>query len=311
MTAIPLICRSATIFSPDGGLDEDAQRQFLQQFIQSGHGIYVGSAGSGESHALTRDELKALYETAVAECKGKIPVYANPPEQHTAIKTLEHSLLAAEAGAEVVNIYGPAAWHGYRPTDEEFLAFCDEVLGNFNHPAALAPNPVIGYTPSPALVAKICEKYHQVVGINLAGLSDGYFVNLQRALTREVDIYVPFSSSMETLTLGAAGLLGAEANIIPKTFRQYLDMVAAGNLMAASMIYADLHRVIDYVKPWHRASPKWIKMFLRAFKLPGGEGGARKPYRMPDDAELGRFAAGLIKLDLPEINERAVAAGLV
>src|SRR5262249_19087715 len=110
MKSIPLICRSATVFAPDGRFDEHTQRQFLQQFIESRHGIYVGSAGSGESHALTIDELKALYKAAVAECKGKIPVYANPPEQHTPAKTLEHSLIAAEAGAEVVNIYGPSSW---------------------------------------------------------------------------------------------------------------------------------------------------------------------------------------------------------
>jgi dihydrodipicolinate synthase/N-acetylneuraminate lyase len=311
MKHIPLICRSATIFNRDGGLDENAYRQFLQQFIESGHGIYVGSAGSGEGHALTRDELKRLYAAAVAEAKGKIPVYANPPEQHTARMTLEHALIAAEAGAEVVNFYGPSAWHGFRPTDDEFLAFCDEVFTAFPHRAAIAPNPVIGYTPSPAVVAKVCQKYPQVIAINLAGLSDSYFVALQDALSCDVATYVPYSGSIETLALGAAGLLGAEANIIPKTYRNYLDLYAAGDLVGAAKIYAHLHRVTQFLEPWHRAAPKWIKMFLKTFKMPGGEGGLRAPYRMPNDAELTRFVEGIIKLDIPEINDRAKVAGLM
>jgi dihydrodipicolinate synthase/N-acetylneuraminate lyase len=310
MNHIPLICRSATIFHRDGGLDENAYREFLQQFIESRHGIYVGSAASGEGHALNREELKSLYSAAVAEAKGKIPVYANPPEQHTARMTLEHAFIAADAGSEVVNFYGPSSWHGFTPTDDELLTFFDEVFTSFRHPAAIAPNPVMGYTPSPVIVAKICQKYPQVIAINLAGLSDSYFVELKNALKRELDIYVPYSSSMETLGLGAAGLLGAEANIIPRTYRNYLDLHAAGNLAGALKVYADLHRLTKYLKPWHSSSPRWIKMFFRAFKMPGGEGGARPPYRVPDETELARFTEGIIDLNIPEINDRAKLAGL-
>ncbi len=46
------------------------------------------------------------------------------------------------------------------------------------------------------------------------------------------------------------------------------------------------------------------------FKLPGGEGGLRKPYLMPTDAELERFTTGLLALGLAEIDQLAQAAGL-
>ena len=48
---------------------------------------------------------------------------------------------------------------------------------------------------------------------------------------------------------------------------------------------------------------------MKAFKLPGGEGGVREPYRMPPDAEIKTFIEGLIKLGLPEIEEQARASG--
>ena len=49
---------------------------------------------------------------------------------------------------DVVNIYGPTAWHGFRPTDDELMSYYDEVFAEVRHPTALAPNPIIGYTPA-------------------------------------------------------------------------------------------------------------------------------------------------------------------
>ena len=83
------------------------------------------------------------------------------------------------------------------------MAYYDDILSSFLHPVALAPNPVIGYTPSPAQVAAVADKYHQVVAVNLASTTDTYFINLKDALKRDIEIYVPYSAAMETLSLGA------------------------------------------------------------------------------------------------------------
>src|SRR5690242_10640382 len=108
MLVLDLICRVATTFDAEGRLDEDAFRQYLQRFVDNKIGVYLASGGSGEGHALTLDELRHVYTIGVAVCRGKVPVYANPPEQHTAEATLEHSLIAVDAGVELVNVYGPS-----------------------------------------------------------------------------------------------------------------------------------------------------------------------------------------------------------
>jgi hypothetical protein len=87
-----LICRTATVFTADGAVDEDGLRHYLQRLIEQGHGLYLASGGSGEGHALSHAELRQVYAAGVACGRGKVPVYANPPEQHTAQLTLEHSL---------------------------------------------------------------------------------------------------------------------------------------------------------------------------------------------------------------------------
>jgi hypothetical protein len=75
-----------------------------------------------------------------------------------------------------------------------------------------------------------------------------------------------------------------------------------------TQIYADLHRFNRFVEHWRGA--RWQKMALKVFKLPGGEGGLRKPYLIPNDAEVERFTTGVLALGLAEIDELAQAAGL-
>jgi hypothetical protein len=48
-------------------------------------------------------------------------------------------------------------WPGFRPTDDEFLVLCDEVFTAFLHPAAIAPNPMIGLR----LTSFVCYYLHE------------------------------------------------------------------------------------------------------------------------------------------------------
>lgn len=305
------LCRTATTFAKDGSLDEDAFRQFLQRFVDAGLGLYLASAGSGEGHALTWKELRRVYEIGVEIGKGKVQVNANPPEQHTAGHAREQTMLAVEAGVDVVNLYGPASWHGFKPTSDEYVAYHDLVLNGINHPIAIAPNPTIGYTPTPASIAEICRKYHQVKAVNLSSLDFAYFVDLKNLIKRQdVEIYVPFSQSFYTLQLGATGLVSMEGNILPKTFRRYIDLYEQKKFDGLATIYADVDRFVRHGRRWRSSTPRWLKMAMKVLKLPGGEGGLREPYKMPNDAELQEFTDGLLKLGIPELDELARAAGL-
>jgi 4-hydroxy-tetrahydrodipicolinate synthase len=311
MSNMTLLCRNATTFAPTGELDEDSFRQFLQRFVDAKLGVYLASGGSGEGHALTFDELRRVYRIGVEVCKGKVQVNSNQPEQHTAAASLAHAQLAVEAGVDVVNIYGPAGWHGFRPTDEEYLTYFDRILSQIKHPVALCPNPVLGYSTKPSVISAICDKYAQVVAINLSGISgDRYFINLKNVLRRDLEIYVAYPGSLHTLEMGATGLLGAEANFIPRTFRQYIDLYEARQFDKLGDVYANITRVSEFTEQWKASTPRWIKMAMRAFKLPGGAGGVREPYLMPSDAEVHKFTIGALNLNVPEINEMARAAGL-
>jgi dihydrodipicolinate synthase/N-acetylneuraminate lyase len=308
MSQLTLFVRTATTFSASGDLDTEALRQYLQRFVDNGHGVYLASAGSGEGSALSWSELQQVYRIGVETGKGKIPVHANQPDRHTARDSIDHARLAIEAGVDMVNIYGPASWHGFMATDAEYQNYFDRVLSEIRHPVALAPNPSTGYSPPARVIAAICDKYHQVSAVNLSGLDDAYFVALKDALSRPVDIYAPFVGAFNTLPMGAAGLLSAEANVIPRTFRQFLDLYQAGQLADAGRVYADIRKLGRFTGQWKSSSPRVHKMAMKALRIPGWEGGVRLPYLMPGPEEQERFAAGLLSLGLPEIDELAAAA---
>lgn len=297
---LPLICRTATPFAADLSLDVPALEAHLERLVAHGHGIYLASGGSGESHALSLDEIKRVYEVGVAQCRGRVPVFANPPEQHTAEAALAHAELAAEAGVEMVNLYGPSALHGYIPTDEEYRAYHDRFFEAFRRPVALAPNPIIGYAPRAASVAALCNRYGQIRAINLALQTEAYMAELLDALERPVDIYVPVAGALNMLAMGAKGLLGAEANILPATHRAFAACFDRGDLAGAGAPLRDIRRFTRFVSTWG-LSPRWLKMAMRVLNLPGGAGGPRPPYLLPGDADFAAFERGLRDLRIPEI----------
>jgi dihydrodipicolinate synthase/N-acetylneuraminate lyase len=307
MSSINLLCRNATALNPDGSIDEEGYRQFLQRFVDVRMGVYLGSAGSGEGGAMTAEELLTIYRVGVEVCKGKVQVNGNPPEKPTVRETLEHINIAIRGGVELVNIYGPPGWHAYRPTDEEFIRFFDELLPQVKHPVAIAPNPTIGYSPKPHIIADICRRYTHIRAVNLVNQNDDYFIRLKDCLTRDVELNVPITASLDMMLLGATGVIGGELNLLPKTYRLYLDLYETGKFVEAAKVYADLKRFNMYVEKWRGAHPRWIKIMMKAFGIRGW--GLRGPYLMPDDAEVERFRAGALKLNIPEIAELAKGGG--
>jgi len=151
---------------------------------------------------LSWDEVRRVYEIGVEVCKGKVPVYANMPEVRSAQEAIDFSNLAIESGVDIVNLYGPAALHGYRPNDAELTTYFDDVLSAINHPVTLAPNPVQGYTPkrrsSPTCATATTRLSRNA---ETASTATAYFI-VSRMDQSRGGMNVPLSGSLHTLGLG-------------------------------------------------------------------------------------------------------------
>lgn len=300
---------SPTIFSGNGDLDESGFRRWLRRFADSNLGVYVGSGGNGEGHALRPEELRRVYEVAVDELKGKVPVHANLPEEHTAEKAVAQARIAVDAGIDILHFYPIEGRHGMKPTDRELLAYFDDVFSAIDHPASLAINPTVGIVPRPAMVAEIVRRHPQIQIVRLSHQPDIYLINLMRAIEREITYSMPLEiGTLESLALGAT-LFSGDANLLPKTFRQLVDLYAAGDHEGIRPLLVQLRRFREYTSSFGSV-PRWTKMAMRGLKLPGGEGSLRKPYLMPPQEEIDAFVKGLVALGIPEIEASANEAGL-
>ena len=310
MPDITFFCMTATPFREDGEIDDAAFRAMLGRLMDAKLSVYVGSGGSGEGHALRPAELRRLYEIAIEEYRGNGQVHANPPEQHTARMTIEHARLAADAGVDVVRIYTLAGWHGMKPTDPELIDYFASIFREIRHPVALAVNPTMGYTPKPSVVIDLCRRFPQILSVKLTNVPDTYQIEVGDALGPDTSFHVTVPTSMTGLTLGADGVFGSELNVVPKTYRGYLDAWLAHDVLAIRTAYANLRRCGQYLNRWGPSNRRWIKMAMRALDLPGHEGGLREPYAMPSADEMQRFTAGLLALGISEIDGQAHHAGV-
>jgi 4-hydroxy-tetrahydrodipicolinate synthase len=298
----------ATVFSPGGGIDEAGFRGYLQRQIDARLGVYLG--GNGETHAMSPDELRTMYRIGVETCQGKVPVHANLPEEHTADATIAQARIAIEAGATVLHLYTLEGRHGYRPNDRELIGYFDDVLSAIDHPVVIAVNPTMGYIPTSSVIAEIILRHPRIIGARLSAQQQIYLIDLQDKLGRPIEYHWQLGSgALDPLALGAT-LFAAEANIIPQTFRRFIDLRQEGRFDELGSVLADIRRFNQLIMRYGPCA-RWIKMCMRILKLPGWEGGLRKPYLMPPEDELRAFTAALLRLRIPEIDAMAREAGLL
>ena len=309
MAGLSRFCIAATTFTKQGDLDEDAFRLFLRRFVDAKVGVYLGSGGNGEGHALSLSELERVYEIGVEECKGKIAINANLPEQMTARATLEHARVAVAAGIEVLKIYTLERRHGMRPTGDELIGYYDDILSVIKHPVTIAVNSTIQDPPKPEVLAEICRRHQQITSLAFSHQPEIYVIDLKNLIKRDISYYVQFASGpLDTLSIGADGCYSAEANIIPKTFAKYMDLFESRNFEELRPVATQVKQFRRFTARFGPAGARWIKMCMRALKMPGGE--LRRPYLMPGEDALKEFTKGLLNLRIPEINELAIKAGL-
>src|SRR6185295_18849454 len=201
---------------------------------------------------------------------------------------------AIAAGCELVSIYGLASRHGMKPTDMELMLYFKEVLAGVKHPMSLAVNlPIMGYLPKASVIADVCNAHPQVEAINLSYGGETFFIQLKDRLKRDIPIYVHLNCSLGKLMMGAGGVYGTEANIIPKTQRRYVEAFEKKNFAELGKLATHIVRYGELVSRWAPSVPRALKMAMKLLKIPGGEGGLREPYRMPPASEYKTFTDAL------------------
>ncbi len=295
-------CMTLTGLDANDKIDEDSTRVHMKRMTDAGLGIYLGSGGSGEGHTLDPDELSRLYEIGVNECKGKVPVYANPREVRTAKQMLSTMRLAADAGVEVVQAYQVDPGHGRKPPVGEQEQYFRDILDNFDHPTAISIHTGSGFLAPVDLVIKLCNAYPQIQVVNLHGPNMEYLVELRDSISTDTRIYTGQDKVGGALALGAWGAQDTVANIAPNVCAAIVNEFAAGNADKAGEAWAMSMRIFQTVWGTEWGAVPMVKAVLVELGLfPESGAYVRRPLLKPDSSAVKKVVAELKALNVPEL----------
>ncbi len=259
-----------TPMTADGGLDLPAWDRLLDFHVREGSDGIVVAGTTGESPALSLDEIEELTRRAVARCRDKIKVIVGAGTYATS-STVARTRLLSRLGVDAVMLVTP---YYNKPPQE----------GLFRHFIAAADAsavPIILYNvPSrtgvdllPETVARLA-RHPRIVAVKEATGS------LSRA--REIIGSCPAeftllsgddASAVDLYGVGAKGVISVTANVVPRRMHEACAAALAGDLVKAraiDSILQPLHKDL-FVEP-NPIPVKWAvaKMGLigNAIRLP-------------------------------------------
>jgi 4-hydroxy-tetrahydrodipicolinate synthase len=223
-----------TPLTETGKLNKGAFRKFINYLIDGGlHGIFVAGT-TGEFYGLSGEEKKEMFEIAVEEVSGRVPVYAGTG----AITTRECIVLtqiAEKSAVDAVSILTPMF---ISPTQDELYEHYKAIAGSTRLPILLYNNPPkTGVTITPATLQRLA-RIENIVGVKD---SSGDFTLTSEYIRRTQDKDFSVLSGRDTLIhaclcYGGAGSIAACANIAPRIcadiYDKYVDGDISGSLEA-------------------------------------------------------------------------------
>ncbi len=275
-----------THFGADLNIDHDAVATEVSRLVAAGvHGI-VPNGTVGEGGSLTREERRAVIETAVGAVGGQAPVCAGVSAS-TAEQAAAYARDARSAGADSVMALPPLL---YRADRRELIEFFATVIREADLPLMVYNNPQSsGSDLEPELLADLVR---EVPGITALKETSGdarriaHLVNL----CPDVDVMVGGDDwALEGFCAGASGWVSGVVDVFPAEAVRLWDLCQAGELAAARSIYADL-------LPLARLdmTPKLVQYFKAALDEIGIGGGPCRPPRLPlTDDELATLRAAV------------------
>lgn len=299
----------ATPFKDDGTLDLKEFSKLLDNMANANIGVYLGSGGAGEGHALSLAELRDVYRTGVEVCKGRVPTAANPREPRTAIQMLELSTLAANEGVDLVQLYSLDAGHGMKPTPTELNNYYRFLLERLDYPIAISVHAYYPYHVPPALLGELCKDFKQVEAINVI-MPIAYFLETRDAMSdvdRNIRLYTSMMTFVEGLVAGSYGVQSAEPNLIPYTMRRFADAVLLGDTKTTSELFIFVYNFMRICSRWAPSTARWLKMGMKVLGLPGSNGVLREPYYLPGDNDLSEMRRAFEALDVEGIEATSKA----
>lgn len=201
----------ATPMNPDGSVNIELYREFVEYQIQHGIDAIITCGTSGESSTLDTDEHIDVMRAAVEQAAGRVPVIAGTGSNDTAYG-IELSLEAKKMGADALLLVSPY----YNKTSQRgLIAHYLKTAEEVKMPCILYNVPSrTGVDIKPATIAELAKNPY-IVAVKQANANLASIAEI--AATCDIDIYSGNDNEIvATLALGGKGVISVLANVVPQ-----------------------------------------------------------------------------------------------
>lgn len=220
-----------TPFKKNGEVDDEKLTHLIKWHIDNKTDAIVVCGTTGESPTLSQVEKLKIFEISVKAAENKIPIIANTGTNNT-LGSVEITQLSKEIGVDgcmaVVPYYN-------RPTQEGCIEHF-KMIANVGLPTIVYHHPK--RTGANLTIDTFCklEKIKNIVAIKEASSDLNFFEELINKCS------IPILSGDDSLTLemmkkGAKGVISVVANIIPKGWKNFIDLCSSKKYSEAESVY--------------------------------------------------------------------------
>tara|TARA_B100001059_G_scaffold99545_2_gene99130 strand:- start:51 stop:938 length:888 start_codon:yes stop_codon:yes gene_type:complete len=230
----------------DGVIDYDSLEHLINWHIENGTSGIVSVGTTGESSTLSVQEHLDVIRYTVKISDNRIPVIAGSggnSTQEAIDLTLESKNLGADASLLVTPYYN-------KPTQEGLVLHYLAIANKVNIPQILYNVPSRTACDLQPQSTKILSEHDNIIGIKEA-LDDMSRIKHLVELTKEIKNFSILSGDdptfLESMQLGASGVISVAANIIPKSISTICKDSLSGNYHKAKLEndkYSDLLKLL-------------------------------------------------------------------
>ena len=243
-------------------IDYAALQDLVDWHVAAGTDGLVIAGTTGESATLTENERRALFETAIAVTRGRLPLIAGVGTNATR-QSVELARCAAGLGFDALLAVTP---YYNKPSPRGLVLHYAAIAEAVSTPIVLYNVPSrTGVDMTPEVVREVAASYPHVVAVKEALAS----LERVRRLVGETEAAVicgDDASAADFIGLGAVGVIGVVNNVAPEAFAELVRAAvpsAKGSVRAAELV--------EYLAPLCRdlfieSSPVPVKTALGMMK---------------------------------------------
>jgi 4-hydroxy-tetrahydrodipicolinate synthase len=260
----------ATPFAPDGGLDEQALRRFVDFQIDGGIDFLVPCGTTGESATLTEAEHLRVIEIVVEQAKQRVPVIGGAGGNNTA-HIVDLAKKVEERGVDGILSVSP---YYNKPTQEglyqHFKAIADSVkvpIVIYNVPGRTAGNIL------PDTVVRLSQ-IENIIAVKEASGSMDQITEVAAKVPEDFKVFSGDDSmTVPVMAVGGVGIISVASNEIPGEMSELARHCLNGDYAAARKLNKKLLPImkINFIE----TSPIPVKAALAMMGL------MAESYRLP------------------------------